>query len=153
MEQKKAEKLIELLNNIIDASWLIDKMDVKYLWTTLAWNKTNNKSISKDSKKHEFIWKVVDLFSSTKIFTSAESIVNFAINDLKIEGVKNNYKYDTIRKRNPKEVTWIIAVEMCNEPNEKLENYLKVLEKIDTKKVKTEEEFKTTWSDLIRNVL
>lgn len=153
MDIKKTEKISELLTNIVEISWMINKMDIKEFKRNMESGKNNLNRQSKNSKKHEFIWKIVDLFSSSKIFTSAESIVNFAIDELRIEWISLNYKFDTIKKRNKKEVTWIIAVEMCNEPNDKMEKYLDILNKIDTDKIKTEEEFKTSWSDLIRNVL
>ena len=151
MNKKKIEKITKLLNDIIDVSWLIDKMDIKNFVKNIE-NKTNitesKKSIN--SKKHEFVWKVVDLFINTKIFSSAKSIVEFSINEL-------NLKFDvpntTLFKRNKKEVIGHISVAIIKEPNDKIENFLEILSSIDTEKIKTEEEFKNSWSNLIRNIL
>jgi len=151
MNKKKIEKIVNLLNDIIDVSWLIDKMDIKDFVKNIE-NKTNitynKKSI--DSKKHEFVWKVVDLFINTKIFSSAKSIVEFSINELDL---KFDVPNTTLFKRNKKEVIWHISVAIIKEPNNKIEKYLEILSNIDTKKIKTEEEFKNSWSNLIRNVL
>ncbi len=151
MNNKKIEKFTELLNDIIDASWMIDKMDVKEFRKNIENNKKNeNNHDTVNSKKHEFVWKVVDLFINTKIFSSAKSIVEFAVNDLKL---KFDVPKTTLFKRNKKEVIWHISVAIIEEKNDVIEKYLNILSKIDTKKVKTEAEFKNSWSNLIRNVL
>lgn len=153
MDTKKADKLVELLNNILDTSWLIDKMDIKEFRKNIENNKTKSWVIinTQDSKKHEFVWKVMNLFINTDIFSSARSIVEFSMNELSLD--LNVPSIATLYKRNKPEVIWHIAVAILQKPNKVIEQYLDVLSKIDTKKVKTEMEFKNTWSDLIRNVL